>query len=261
MGQKRRFATQFRKVLHEFSSVTTFVDLFGGSGLLSHIVKRERPNARVIYNDFDDFHVRIENVARTNRILADIRTMLADVPRGKRISHRKHEEIMELLRAAERTGFVDYLTISSSILFSGHYAANYEEMRREAFYNTVKREGYVCDGYLEGLEIVKSDYRKLASRYKDTSNVAFLVDPPYLSTEVGVYKNYWRLKDYLDVFQVLDGIPFIYFTSEKSNILELVEWLQMNFEQFNVFAGVKRRECRNMVNSNYSYTDIMLYKP
>ena len=27
----------------------------------------------------------------------------------------------------------------------------------------------------------------------------FLVDPPYLSTEVGTYKMFWRLADYLDV--------------------------------------------------------------
>lgn len=168
---------------------------------------------------------------------------------------------MELFRNYEKTGFVDYLTISSSILFSGHYAANYKEMRRETFYNTVKREGYICDGYLEGLEIVKYDYRELARRYKAVPNTAFLVDPPYLSTEVGVYKNYWRLKDYLDVLKVLDGVPFVYFTSEKSNIPELIDWLQTNFAQFNLFANTKRREVRNVVNFGCSYTDIMLYRP
>lgn len=168
---------------------------------------------------------------------------------------------MELLRHYEKTGFVDYLTISSSILFSGHYAANYDEMRRETFYNTVKREEYICDRYLEGLEIVKYDYRELACRYKAVPNTAFLVDPPYLSTEVGVYKNYWRLKDYLDVFKVLDGMPFVYFTSAKSNILELIDWLQTNFTQFNLFANTKRREVRNVVNFDCSYTDIMLYRP
>lgn len=59
MGQKRRFVNQFREALREFSTATTFVDLFGGSGLLSHITARERPDARVIYNDFDDYHLRI----------------------------------------------------------------------------------------------------------------------------------------------------------------------------------------------------------
>ena len=41
VGQKRMFASEFRKVLKRFSDRTVFVDLFGGSGLLSHIPKRE----------------------------------------------------------------------------------------------------------------------------------------------------------------------------------------------------------------------------
>lgn len=41
VGQKRMFASEFRKVLKHFSDRTVFVDLFGGSGLLSHITKRE----------------------------------------------------------------------------------------------------------------------------------------------------------------------------------------------------------------------------
>lgn len=53
MGQKKRFIREFRKALREFDHATVFVDLFGGSGLLSHVTKRERPDARVIYNDFD----------------------------------------------------------------------------------------------------------------------------------------------------------------------------------------------------------------
>lgn len=72
-GQKRRFIGEFRKALSQFPDAATFVDLFGGSGLLSHVAKRERPDARVIYNDFDDFHLRLENIPRTNALLARIR--------------------------------------------------------------------------------------------------------------------------------------------------------------------------------------------
>lgn len=34
MGQKRNFVKLFREALQEFPTATTFVDLFGGSGLL-----------------------------------------------------------------------------------------------------------------------------------------------------------------------------------------------------------------------------------
>lgn len=81
MGQKKRFIREFRKALREFDHATVFVDLFGGSGLLSHVTKRERPDARVIYNDFDDYHVRLENIDQTNALLADIRTIVGEYPK------------------------------------------------------------------------------------------------------------------------------------------------------------------------------------
>ena len=59
-GQKRRFLNDFKEALKDFKSTPLFVDLFGGSGLLSHTVKQLYPDADVIYNDFDDYHLRIE---------------------------------------------------------------------------------------------------------------------------------------------------------------------------------------------------------
>lgn len=63
-----------------------------------------------------------------------------------------------------------------------------DELGKEILYNTVKQTDYIADGYLDGVEIVKADYRELFAQYKDVENTVFLVDPPYLSTEVGAYK-------------------------------------------------------------------------
>ena len=38
-GQKRKFLKDFKSALTEFSPTATYVDLFGGSGFLSHTVK------------------------------------------------------------------------------------------------------------------------------------------------------------------------------------------------------------------------------
>ena len=83
-GQKRMFASEFRKVLKRFSDKTVFIDLFGGSGLLSHITKRERPDATVIYNDHDNYRERLENIHRTNELLKDLRETAKGYPRIKR---------------------------------------------------------------------------------------------------------------------------------------------------------------------------------
>ena len=39
VGQKRMFAREFVKVLKQLPDDAIFIDLFGGSGLLSHIAK------------------------------------------------------------------------------------------------------------------------------------------------------------------------------------------------------------------------------
>lgn len=53
-GQKRRFVKHFKEALNNYPEQATYVDLFGGSGLLSHTVKQKYPNATVIWNDYDD---------------------------------------------------------------------------------------------------------------------------------------------------------------------------------------------------------------
>jgi hypothetical protein len=87
-----------------------------------------------------------------------------------------------------------------------------------------------------------------------------MVDPPYLSTDVGSYKNYWKLKDYLDVLDVLDGTNYMYFTSNKSHIIELCEWMANKPALYNPFEGSTSCTTNNQINFNASYTDIMLHK-
>lgn len=71
---------------------------------------------------------------------------------------------------------------------------------------------------------------------------------------------YWKLSDYLDVLTVLTGHSFIYFTSNKSSILELCEWIGKNQSLGNPFKGCMKSEFNAHINYNATYTDIMLYK-
>lgn len=261
MGQKRMFAREYIKVLEQFKDKAVFVDLFGGSGLLSHITKCKRPDAEVVYNDFDGYRERLVNIPRTNSLLADLRGIAKDVPRHKPIRDAARERILERLEREEREwGYVDYITLSSSLMFSMKYKTSLEGMRKETLYNTIRMTDYpLCADYLDGLAVVSCDYRELYERYKDVPGVVFLVDPPYLSTEVGTYKMYWRLADYLDVLNLLKGKPFVYFTSNKSQILELCEWLGKNRTLGNPFEGCGKSEFNAHMNYNAGYTDMMLY--
>lgn len=181
-GQKRMFAKEFIKVLKHYQDDAVFVDLFGGSGLLSHITKCQKPDATVVYNDFDNYRRRLENIPRTNALLDKIREVVASVPRRKILPEKTKEAIL------------------------------------------------------------------------------LLIDPPYLSTEVGTYTMNWGLSDYLDVLQTLVGTNYIYFTSNKSSIIELCDWMGRNNTIGNPFTGSEKVEFNARMNYNSSYTDIMLFK-
>ncbi len=261
VGQKRMFAQKFKEVLKEYPDNSVFVDLFGGSGLLSHITKREKPNATVIYNDYDNYRMRLNNINRTNALLSDLRKFTIDCPRQKLIPEPIRGLILERLRQEETTGFVDYITISSSLLFSMKYCMNLKDLQKESFYNNIRKQDYpLCTDYLNGLEIVSCDYKELVKKYKNLPNVVFLVDPPYLSTEVGTYRMNWRLSDYLDVLSILVDKSFIYFTSNKSSILELCCWMGNHPNIGNPFNNAKKEEFNARMNYNSTYTDVMLYK-
>ena len=259
-GQKRMFAKEYIKVLQQFPDGTTFVDLFGGSGLLSHIAKCQKPNSTVVYNDFDGYRHRLERIAQTNELLEELRAIV-DVPRSKPILGEIRKRVLDCIRKHEQKyGYVDYITLSTSLLFSMKYATCFAEMEKETLYNRVKSTNYpLCADYLDGLTITYCDYKEVFDKYKEVPNVVFLVDPPYLSTDSKTYRMYWKLSDYLDVLTILAGHRFIYFTSNKSSIVELCEWIGKNRLIGNPFENCHRREFNAHMNYSASYTDIMLY--
>lgn len=260
VGQKRMFANGYKKVLKQFNDASVFVDMFGGSGLLSHITKHEKPFAKVVYNDYDNYRQRLSNIPRTNALLADLRIMLKECPRAKIVPLQIKNEILRRVALEEQAGFVDYITLSSSLLFSMKYVLDLESLEKETIYNNIKKSDYSDDGYLDGLTIVSEDYKALFEEYKDVPGVVFIVDPPYLCTEVGTYNMSWKLSDYLDVQTVLCDKSYVFFTSNKSNIIELCQWIEHNKTIGNPFKDANKIVINEHMNYNSSYMDMMFYK-
>ena len=255
-GQKRRHVKNFASLIKGLQPATV-IDLFGGSGLLSHVAKRTYPSARVIYNDYDDYGKRLARVDATNALLREIRELLCGIRQDEKIT--EPERGVVLRRLARDDGYVDYITLSSSLLFSAKYAVNHAQFARQTMYNCVRSTNYSVGDYLNGLEIVRRDYRELCAQYRNVPNVLFVVDPPYLSTDTTTYNNgYWKLKDYLDVLTELQGLQFVYFTSCKSQILELCEWIGGNGGH-NIFERAHRTIIQANPSYNSRYDDIMLH--
>lgn len=132
-GQKRRFLKDFKQALKEITPHENliFVDLFGGSGLLSHTAKSLFPHAQVVYNDFDNYSERLINVVHTNALISDIRSIIATkYPQNskERLDDVTHAEI--IIRIEQESGYVDYITLSSSLLFSMNYVTSLEELKK-----------------------------------------------------------------------------------------------------------------------------------
>lgn len=260
-GQKRNFVKLFKECLNQYDDTYVYVDLFGGSGLLSHNAKAMFPEAKVIYNDYDNFSKRLKAVDKTNKILAKLRLVLDDYPRNKRITGETRDKVLEILKQADKQGYVDYITLSSSIKFSMNYSSTLKGFTHDTLYNSVRKNDYSTEEFLKGVEIVRSDYQLIFEQYKDEAKVVFLVDPPYLSTDSSTYMSdgYWKLQDYLNVLQVLIDQNYFYFTSEKSQIVELCEWISSVSATANPFENATRRDIVTSTSHNNRYVDIMYH--
>ncbi|AFR36540.1 DNA methyltransferase [Riemerella anatipestifer] len=262
-GQKRGFIRHFSQAVKEYPNNAIYIDLFGGSGLLSHTVKCVHPNAKVIYNDYDNFRKRLEAIPKTNQILDELRALNLQTPRGKKIEGAEREAVFKILKKADERGFVDWISLSSSLKFSMNYGTKLKDFTEDTLYNSVRRSNYdPADDYLEGIEVVSEDYKKLFDIYRGKNNVVFLVDPPYLSTDTSTYnkESYWKLSDYLEVLETLQGSNYFYFTSNKSQIVELCQWLETRTSNnSNPFKGATRTAVNNKTTHNTGYTDLMYH--
>lgn len=262
-GQKRFFVSKFKEALNEYPSDGTYVDLFGGSGLLSHSVKAIHPDAKVVFNDFDGFSKRLKAIPRTNKILEDLRELDLETPRGKKISNKDRTKIIKILTEANKKGYVDWISLSGSLKFSMNYGHCLKDFLNDTMYNTIRKSNFPnADGYLNDINVVKYDYKELFKKYCKDKNSIFLVDPPYLSTDTSTYsiKDYWKLRDYLDVLDLLHNHSYFYFTSNKSQIVELCEWVETRTrDNANPFKKANISTTANKTSHNTGYTDIMYH--
>jgi site-specific DNA-adenine methylase len=96
-GQKRRFVKQFIEVI-KMRPGRVYVDLFGGSGLLSHVAKSIHPDARVIFNDYDNFSQRLGNIPKTNVLLSDLRELNKGINPDAKLSDSQRERVLRRIK-------------------------------------------------------------------------------------------------------------------------------------------------------------------
>lgn len=259
-GQKRNFIKHFRELIKdEFRAHRNgiFIDAFGGSGLLSHNIKQIYPNARVIYNDYDNYSERLANIEATNEIFQAIEPITKKYKKGEKISGEDREKIIKIIDEYIKRGyFIDWLTLSSRFLFPGKYAHNEDELKKEKtfFLNTPKMSLYQANGYLKGVEIVRKDAIELIKEFGN-KDVVLVLNPPYLQTDKAGYKCFWGLRDFLKLIRLVRE-PFIFFSSENSDILPYIDDRVECGDK--VFKGYSLKQAK--LANRQAKTDYMIYK-
>lgn len=259
-GQKRNFIKHFRELIKdEFRAHRNgiFIDAFGGSGLLSHNIKQIYPNARVIYNDYDNYSERLANIEATNEIFQAIEPITKKYKKGEKISGEDREKIIKIIDEYIKRGyFIDWLTLSSRFLFPGKYAHNEDELKKEKtfFLNTPKMSLYQANGYLKGVEIVRKDAIELIKEFGN-KDVVLVLDPPYLQTDKAGHKCFWGLRDFLKLIRLVRE-PFIFFSSENSDILPYIDDRVECGDK--VFKGYSLKQAK--LANRQAKTDYMIYK-
>ena len=221
IGQKRNFLKHFKTVLKQHipndGAGWTIVDVFGGSGLLAHTAKRLKPTARVIYNDFDDYVTRLQNIHDTNRLRKQLFSLMQHIPRGKKLPENIQQAVKEALIQFDR--FVDYHSVASWLLYSAQQVKDLAHLLNGRYYNRVCMSDYPdAEDYLAGLEIVAQSYLDLVPQFAAQDKVLFLFDPPYISTQQSMYCNaaYFGMIEFLKLIKMVKP-PFIFSVQRAVN--------------------------------------------
>ncbi|MGF7488442.1 hypothetical protein [Pasteurella bettyae] len=266
IGQKRMFLKHVEIVLNKHidgeGEGWTIVDVFGGSGLLSHTAKRLKPKATVIYNDFDGYAERLKHIDDINRLRQIIFNYLYGIiPKNGRLSKEIKAEIINKIN--DFKGYKDLNCLASWLLFSGQQVGSIEALFAKDFWHCVRQSDYpTAEGHLDGIEVISESFHKLIPRYQNQDKVLLLLDPPYLCTRQESYKQatYFDLIDFLRLIN-LTKPPYIFFSSTKSEFIRYLDYIQESkTDNWESFDGYERIVVKASASKDGIYEDNMIYK-
>lgn len=265
-GQKRRWLKQLEPIIRSLPSNTTFVDIFGGSGLVSRLCKDIHPTARVVYNDYDNYSERLRHIAETEQLRQEIVSILAPLKHNSRVPEEYKALVLRAVQAHEkRCQYVDWVTLSGWLLFTNNFAYSLKDLASRGLYahpsRTALSDADASERYLCGLEIVSVDYRELLSTYKDASNTILILDPPYLSTECSGYRgSSWSCDDYLDLLTSMPTNNYLYFSSTKFDFVPFLRRTSAAWSYQHPFLDAQVLRRSNPFGSGGANPEVLYYK-
>lgn len=141
------------------------------------------------------------------------------------------------------------VNLSSNLIYSSAYFKD----RTHEFYHLFKKNNYDenIKDYIEGLEFRSCNWEILFNEFKDIDNVIWICDPPYLLSDKGGYQidnNCWTVYDNLNILKILKTPSYIYYTSTKSGIFDILKFLNENGLEYSESNKIvyKRRQINKL---------------
>ena len=266
VGQKRRFLNHFKTLLKQHipndGDGWIIVDAFGGSGLLAHTAKQVLPKARVIYNDFDGYAERLQNINDTNKLRTIIDDLLAHYPRNQKLPETLKKAVQAALNSFG--GYIDLDCMASWLLFRGRQTTDLNDLiYNHTYFNHVRLSDYPsADDYLDGVEVVSKSYHELLPEFQDNSKALLVLDPPYVSTAQGAYRKagYFGMVEFLRLMRLVRP-PFVFFSSTRSELLDYLDLIvNEKAEGWQNLQDYQKISVHITMNKTAHYEDNMIYK-
>lgn len=246
-GQKNKWFAQFSEFLDKIEQKASTlnrpvcaIDVFGGSGLLSHWTKRLHPSFTVIYNDFDNYSERIEHIHDVNLLMDELHKQFPERAKTQSNDKLTPPEVVRLRQfITNYKGRIDEHCLSCWIQFSGTTARTVEELLKTPnYYMHVPSNNYNEEDakhYLDDIIVIHedaSDYNKFQQIIKPlippNALALYILDPPYLYCDKSGYKtSYFKLESTIDLINYfINEDFFIFFNSTKSGFTEFLHKLK-----------------------------------
>ncbi len=265
-GQKRRWIKQIEPIIRSLPSNTTFVDVFGGSALVSRLCKDVHPTARVVYNDYDNYSERLLHIEETEQLRQEIVSILAPLQYHARVPEEYKALVLRAVQEHEKSWqYVDWVTLSGWLLFTNNFAYSIADLEATGLYahpsRTALSDANASRRYLDGLEVVSVDYKELLSTYKSTPNTILILDPPYLSTKCYGYKgDSWSCDDYLDLLTMMPTTNYLYFSSAKFDFVPFLYRTSATWGYKHPFIGAQVLRRSSVFNGVGGNNEALYYK-
>jgi hypothetical protein len=235
-GNKRYWINNLYNTFKDikFNKDVLIVDLFGGSGLLSHLFAYMYPNNTVIYNDYDNY-TKLLNEKYINKFNEFIKygynlMIENNIKKDKVIPQEIKKKIINKMYSLFGDEYNKNDKIKNIICANMCFSGRDRDIIKNDIYNKFNKNPYEVpkDYILDNIKVVHEDYKDLIkslSKYPKTK-IFYILDPPYLSTTKYYYDKYFGLNDTINIIRLCVEYKCILFESDKSEILPLLQYIK-----------------------------------